>query len=522
MARPSQERAPGRALALLFLVPAGYLVALSLIREGGLSPAAYREAALPGALPLLTRSVLIASGATLLALLLGGTAAAAFERRAFPLRPLLRAGALAPLLVPPVFLVAAWERLAVPGGLLATLLPWCVEEGKPFPIRNAAFAAFLLGLAHSPLLFFFVSQGLRSVPRELVEAARLHAGPAGVWLRIIIPLLLPSIAAGSGIVFTLSFLNYEVPRLLDVTTYPVLINIAYGALDDPGLAFAAASPAIAVAIGLLLAAEAWSDRRGFALAGRESPEVLGPEGRPGPAAWLVFGGWWASSVLLPLAVLALLAGPAATYVLAIRTDGEKVLSGALTALASALAAAGLAAAALLPSGGRPGKWSLLLWIPLAVPGSLLGFALARLLRSGPLFAVYDSPAVLVVAGVARFFPLAYFALAAHLRSVPADAWEAAGLLGSWRSRWLGVRLPLAAPGLVTGAAAVALLSSAELSATVLLAVPGAEPLIVRIYNLLHYDPERGLLAALCLIHAASMVAVAGTILWLGRWIRGPR
>jgi iron(III) transport system permease protein len=522
VARPRKEHVPGWALAIIFLVPAGYLAALSLIRDGHFDPAAYAEAAAPGTLPLLGRSILLASGASALALLLGGAAAVAFERREFPLRPILRAVALAPLLVPPVFLVAAWERLAAPGGVLAVLLPWWAEPGKPFPIRNVSFAAFLLGLAHSPLLFFFVSQGLRSVPRELVEAARLHASPPRVWLRIVLPLLLPSIAAGSGIVFTLSFLNYEVPRLLDVTTYPVLINIAYGALDDPGLAFAAASPAIALAIGLLLAAEAWSDRRGFALTGRESPEALGPEGRPGPAAWLVFGGWWAVSVVLPLAVLAWLAGPAATYVLAVRTDGGKVLSGALTALASAVAAAGLAAAALLPSAGRPGKWSLLLWIPLAVPGSLLGFALVRLLRSGPLFAVYDSPAVLVVAAVARFFPLAYFALAAHLRSVPRDAWEAAGLLGSWRSRWLGARLPLAAPGLATGAAAIALLSSAELSATVLLAVPGSEPLIVRIYNLLHYDPERDLLAALCLIHAASMVAVAGAVLGLGRLLRGPR
>jgi iron(III) transport system permease protein len=509
-------------LGLLLLVPSGYLATLSLLRDGRLGLAAYHEVSAPGTLPLLARSFLIASAATLLALLLGGAAAAAFERRSFPLRPLLRTGALAPLLVPPVFLVAAWERLAAPGGFLATLFSWCVEEGKPFPIRNAAFASFILGFAYSPLFFFFVSQGLRSVPRELVDAARLHASPAGVWLRVLLPLLLPSIAAGSGIVFTLSLLNYEVPRLLDVTTYPVLINIAYGALDDPGLAFAAASPAIAGAIGLLLAAETWSHRRGFALVGRESPEALGPDGRPGPGAWLLFGGWWASSVILPLAVLAAIAGPAATYLLALRTDGEKVISGALTALASALVAAVLAAVALLPPGGRPGRWAILLWIPLAVPGSLLGFALARLFRVGPLFAVYDSPAILVVAAVARFFPLAYFALAAHLRSVPEDAWEAAGLLGSWRDRWLGARLPLAAPGLVTGAVAVALLSSAELSATVLLAVPGSEPLIVRIYNLLHYDPERGLLAALCIIHAGSMVLVAGAVLALGRLVRGRR
>jgi iron(III) transport system permease protein len=501
----------------VFLIPAVHLAALSITRDGGLSLAAYREAFDPRFLPVLGRTALLAAGAALIATALGGLAAAVFERREFPCRRLFRAAALAPLLLPPVFQVAVWERLAVPGGILASLFG--APEEKPFPIRNPAWAAFLLGLGYSPLLFFFASQGLRAVPRELVEAARLAHGPAAVWARVIAPLGAPFLLAGSAIAFTLSFLNYEVPRLLEVPTYPVLVQASYGAVDDPGLAFAFASPGLALAAAAVALAGTWAGRKGFALTGRESPEALGPEGRPGVAAWSILAGWWGLTAILPLAVLVRLAGPLATYRLALSTDGEKVLSSLATAASAGVLAAAIAGVSLLGGGRRPGRLAFLVWIALALPGSLLAFALTRTFRHGPLVAVHDSWAMAAIAGTFRFFPLAYFALAAHLRSVPDEEWEAAALGRSWAARWFRAGLPLAAPGLAAGAVAVALFTASELPATLLLAAPGREPLLVRIYNLLHYDPERDLLAALSIFHVASAALVAGAFLAAGRALR---
>ncbi|HVR73500.1 MAG TPA: hypothetical protein VMT52_04175 [Planctomycetota bacterium] len=505
------------AIAGSILLPFALLLVLSFRQDGMPGAGNYLEALDSRTLVLLGRTVLLAAGGTAIALVLGGAAAVAFERRVFPARSILRVTALAPLLIPPVFHVAVWERLAAPGGVLPLLLPFAVEAGRPFPIRNVAMAALILGSSCSPIPFFFLSSALRALPRELVEAARISRGPVAIWTRVILPLLFPSIAAGAGLVFTLTLWNHEVPGLLDVMTYPVVILVNHGVRNDAGLAFAAASPLLALGTAVLLASELWAERRGFALVGREKGECLAPEGKPGVASWLVAGGWWAFVALLPVAMLVRMAGPPSVYGAAWITDGPKVLLGCAVHGLSALLAV-LAAGALLlpPRAGRPRRVAGL-WLAFALPGSLLAFALAVLTLSGPLSPLYDSWGILVAASLARFVPIAACVLAAQLRSVPRGLWEAADLAPGALRRWFGIRLPLAAPGLAVGAVAVLLLSSGELSATLLLSPPGhGEPLMVRIYNLIHYRTEHDVLAALCLYHAASITLVAGMLLVGGR------
>jgi iron(III) transport system permease protein len=514
------------AIALLF-APVAWVAALSFASDDGPTVRAYLDAVEPGGLPLLGRTAAVALGACVVALLAGGGAAAAFDGRRFPLPGLLRAAALAPLVIAPVLQVAAWERLAAPGGVLAAIFSFALDEGAPFPIRNAPFAACLLGLGYSPFLFFFISEGLRSIPRELVDAARVTRSPWAVKCGVVFPLCLPAAIAGLGTMFPLAFLNYEVPRLLDVNTYPVLIRVEYGADAEPGRAFAAASPGFLLTLAVLIPALAWADRRGFALAGREPGDRgAAPRRRAGPLAWAIFGLWWGLVAALPLATLASMTGGSRRAIEALLTDGEKLAWGGLTSTTAALASAALAAFLLLPPRpprARRAGFAVLL----AFPGALLAYGLIRICRHGVLFELYDSWLILAAADVLRFFPLAYFALAAHLRAVPEAEWSAAALLPGRGRRWLRVRLPLAARGLTAGAVAVLLFSSQELSATLLLAPPGHEPLMVRIFNLIHYDPERDLLAALSLWHVAAVLALAGAITAAGRLsassgARGPR
>src|SRR5206468_10105068 len=95
-----------------------------------------------------------------------------------------------------------------------------------------------------------------------------------------------------------------------------------------------------------------------------------------------------------------------------------------------------------------GPLALLAWAPFAVPGAVLAAGLIRLYDSPVLDRVYGSAGILVIAGAARLFPIAFHALAAHLRAVPRDLWEAAALARLPAARWLRrVYLPLAAPGL---------------------------------------------------------------------------
>lgn len=499
------------ATVLLLFSPLLYLAALSLVSDGEVRLDAYAQAFSVSRFPLLGRSVMMAVGACAIGLLLGGGAAAVFETRRFPFASVLRTLALASLVIAPVFQVAVWEELARIGGAIAASSSPDVGDAKPLPIRNIFFAAWLLGLSYSPVFFFFISQGVRSLPSECLEAARLFRAPWSVKRHVIAPLCAPWVMAALGLAFPLIFLNYEVPRLLDVTTYPVLIYVEYGARNDPGAAFAAAVPAMLLTLAFALPLFAWADRRGFALSGRSRGTRHLDERvrRPGGLACFFFGSWWVLVAALPLGVLLRLAARPTSFVSAFETDCEKVGWSFLVTLVTSVVAVALAVLLLLPRRRAPRRRSLALWMLLALPGALLALALIRFSRFEPFFGVYNSWWILVIAAVVRFFPLSYFALAAHLRTVPEAEWEAAALgRTAWR-RWARVRLALVAPGLQAAAVAVAVFASQELSATVLLAPPGHEPLIVRIYNLLHYDPEHDVLAALALFHVASVLALVG-------------
>jgi len=514
-------------VALLF-VPFLYVAVHAIWNEDGLRSDAWDGLADLPVLSLLVRSLLLAVSSIGIALVLGGGAAWILERRAFPLSGLLRLGALAVLVIPPVFQVAVWEKLLLPGGLVTTALPGLLSS-TGFSMRNVFFAAWIFGVSYSPIFFFFVSQGLRSLPVDLLDAARVARGPWAVRSRIVAPLCAPWAIAGVGLTFPLVFLNYEVPSLLDVNTYAVILHVAFGARNDPGAAFAAVVPAFLVACFVAIAAFRWADRRGFALTGkeRESGEPARDRPAPGLVAWGLFGGWWILVALLPIGVLLFLSGSVANWVEAWWTDWEKVTWGVLIHVTTAAIAALLAGALLLlgPAGSlnrKAGNGSWALWILLCFPGSLLAFALLRFGSYDVFFPIYNSWWILVVAGVARFFPVAYLVLRAHLVRVPQSQWEAARFVPTRWGRWWRVRVPLVAPGLTAAAVAVALLASQELAAAVLLAPPGHEPLLVRIYNLLHYDKERGTLAALAFFHVAAVLGVAGGFLFAGHCVAGRR
>ncbi len=498
-------------LVLLLFFPLVHLVGTSISAadvtalRGGLD--------LPRLLALFGRSVGLAVAAATVAATLGTCVALAAAGRRSRWRHAFFAISMTPLLLPPVFQVAVWENLTAADGFLHRVFLWLAsgfgdsisERDSPLSIRNAPFAVWILGLSYAPIVLFFATFALARVPRELVTAARVHRGRASVFVRIVLPLALPAILAGSGVAFTLCLLNYEVPRLLDLQTYAVLVNVRLESDDTPAAAVLFALPLLAVAAFFLLATQLWANRRGFAISGVEPERVEDerPASFAGTALILI---WFVLSFAMPVSLLLSIAGEFSVWWDALATDWERILSSLFVGFFTAVGAVVLAVLCLPIDRHARSRFHFLLWLPFAVPGTLLGVAILNLRGDVPRFALafFDSWGVLVVAGIWRFFPLAFFAMAAFQRRVPEAQWLAARVHCDRFHRWARVYIPVMAPGFLTGALSVALLSMQELSATILLAPPGVEPLIVRIYNLLHYDPERNVLAALCLDHIATV------------------
>ena len=127
-------------------------------------------------------------------------------------------------------------------------------------------------------MFLAVRAGLRNLPRDLVEAARLGgAHPLRVTRSVIMPLAMPAILAGAALAFVTSIGNFGIPAMLGIPgRYTVLTTLIYQRLQGFGprvlgevAALALILAALAV-VGLLLRALVVR-RGGFATDGASAP-----------------------------------------------------------------------------------------------------------------------------------------------------------------------------------------------------------------------------------------------------------
>jgi iron(III) transport system permease protein len=188
---------------------------------------------------------------------------------------------------------------------------------------------------------------------------------------------------------------------------------------------------------------------------------------------------------------------------------EPLIQSTLLGAAAATLSVALAWALAWASRG-PGPWR---WVTagsvalaLAAPGPVAGMALFLAYR--PMLALYDSPAILILAGVLRTFPYALLVLWPAVRSIPVEFLDAAAVDGLGPAGIVTrVALPVTRGATVAAWGVAFVLSLGELPATNLVAPPGLMPLSVVIWLLLHNGIESRL-AAIVLIMLAA-VAAAG-------------
>lgn len=505
----------------LLLLAAGVLAGPMLGLAVGLAvqPAPPWRLLLPDARQgrLLAESLLFSGAVALAAMLAGLLAALAVKRH-----PLLdRAFRLAcpPLLaVPPYLFGVAWaacffawsDALALAGQAVPALAGW-VES---WAVECLAFL---------PLAAGFAFLGLENLPPPLLEAARLHHPEGRVFLRVGLPLALPALGVGTGLLFLLSLADYGIPSLFAVNVYAMEIFSRFSADGDAGAALLAAVPLVLL-MAVLLAAGVAPLRQAAA-----SPLRGGRLSHAAWPLWLRGAQYLALALLLaqavvPAAMMCRLAAAPAYFLQAIHTARGEM--GYSLALAGIVALAGVPLALALSSRlARPGAsglaWWTLVLLPLALPASLLGIGLVRLVNLGLDMGVNLAPLAPLLANLARFLPVAALILYAQRLRVDPGLLDA--MRGYQRSHWQGawrVQAPLLAPGMALAAALLFTLTLSELSATLLVAEPGSATLMMRLYNLLHYGASREV-AALCLALMGSTLALGIAAAAAARCRRSP-
>jgi iron(III) transport system permease protein len=456
---------------------------------------------------------------------------------------------LIPMMIPPHVTAIAWTQAMGPSSPLLGTLGLAPPPGSPHPLYGRGGVIALLAVQHMPLVFLVLLAALRTLPREMAEAARISgAGPRRLLFGVILPLLRPNLLAAYALAFVSALGNFGIPALLGIpgryTTLPVLIWQRLSSFGPSMLADVAVLSALMalIAVAVVVLQMTLAARARAALIGPPQPPLHLSLGRARPLA----EGAMALLVLLTLGLpVTALFGTAlvVTYGLPLTTDtitfanfeevllrqsvtARAFLNSTLAAGAAALILASLAAVVARFVAGPRGMArrtglgiSMLAETTYAIPGIVISIAfILTFLRPLPVLgvSVYNTLWIIILAYLCAFFAVALKpATAASLQLDPALD-EAAQVAGAgWGLRMRRIFLPLLAPAAASGAILVFLTAYNEITVSALLWSSGNETIGIVIYNLEH-GGYTTIAAAMASVTVVATVALMGLLDLLGR------
>lgn len=519
-------------LFMLALMPGEDGQALGLLRAT-LTSGSFRTA--------FANTLIASAGSVVISTVLGATLAFATGLLRLPGAALVSFLALSPLLIPSQIMALAWIEMMGSGSFVLGLFGLAPPPGGSNPMYSGAGVAWLMGIEHMPLVFIAVRASLSAIPGDLVEAARISgAGSTRIAARVILPLTVPSMAAGAVLAFAAAIGNFGVPALLGIPgRFPVLTTLIYRQLNGFGPAVIGKVAVMALVL-VLLAAVALLLRQ--SLLKRLSvplPSGAGFRGfDPGRGKWLFLVPLWL--VLLWLSLLPIIAltttalVPALGVPFGLDTASLKNFEAALAnpavrrAFANSFGLAGLAGAisaviaivlGWLAVTARHPVARVLSWMADAafvVPGTVLALAMILVyLRPLPVVGVsiYGAAAILLIAYLGRFLPMALRPVEASVSTADPSLDEAARIAGASLPRRIAL---IAGPGLLPAAVAGGLLifmtAVNELTLSALLWSAGHETIGVQIFSMQYEGNSTGAAALSVMV----LALVGGLVLLTDR------
>lgn len=468
-------------------------------------------------------------GATVLSCLLGFSLAWIVARTDVPGRRWFETLNLVPFFLSPYVGAVSWIYLAAPhSGILTNLLK---SVGIPTDFANIyslGGVIWVLSLFYTPYVYLFVIAPMRQMDAALEDAARVHGASFWYTLRhITIPLLMPALLSGALVVFVTSAGLFDVPLALASTkgirTMPTEIFSLVQYPSDFGRAAAFGVVVLTATVLLAVWQRSYLGKRRYEIVTgkgyRPRTVELRPFGRLAAIALEVV--YIGGGVVLPLMALLMVSfssiwtGTFRTAALTLNNYKYVLFSYSLTqqAIMNSLTLATIGATlgvimslmqAYYLNRGIRGRRTLvdaILSLPLGIPGIILGLGFLILAIRTPL---YSTLTIILIAYVARFFPLATRGLSAMFLAINPELEQSARASGAtWAQMMRYVLLPLLRPAIIAAWLMLFVIFIRELGATILLYAQGTETISVALVIL--SERSFGFVAALAVIQLVMLL-----------------
>lgn len=427
---------------------------------------------------LLANTTMLTVAVTVTAVSIGVATAWVTTRLSIPFRKGWMTLAALPLVVPSY--VAALSLIAATGS--SGVLP-----GIPTPYGFVG-AWLVLSVFTAPLVHLTIIPGLRAIDPATEEAATgLGAGRWRVFTTVTLPQLRPALVSSGLLVGLYTISDFGAVSLLRYDTFTRAIYTLYRGQIDRRPSATLSLVLMGLAIVILLVERRYRARASLhGRRPRRARAMIRPRAAGRVVAVTMLSGYAVITLVLPLIVMSLSIARGVDAGQTIGPLGDEAIRSVGVSVVAALVTVVLAFPVAMVVSRRPGRVSgwieSTMWGTYSLPHitvgvAAVGFALAW---ARPL---YQTLLFLVVMYAAMLLPQAVGAAQDSMRRASPDLEHASRGLGRGpMATLMRVTLPLAAPGLIAGAALVFLSVMKELPATLLLRPNGFETLAIRIWS----------------------------------------
>jgi iron(III) transport system permease protein len=438
-------------------------------------------------LSILGNTLVLMASVTAACMIIGLALAWLTLRTDLPARRALSIASMLPLAIPSYVGAYLFVAALGPRGLLQNLVgPTLGIERLP-EIYGFPGAFLVLTLLCFPYSYISARAGLQRLDSRLEESARsLGEGHWGVFWRVVLPQLRPSLLSGGLLVALYTLRDFGAVSLMRYMTFTRAVYVQYKSAFDRGSAALLSFVLLGITLGVLaLQTRArGAPTRAHKGSGRPPRAIrLGPWRWP---AWVFCAGLIGFALILPAAVLFywLIRGAqlGSDYGTLWGAAGNSIYASGLAAVVTVLAALPLTVSSLRLPGRWRGHLASFTSIGFALPGILIALALVFF---GTRFTpwIYPHMPLLIFGYLILFLPQAVGTLRSSLAQVDPTLEEAArslgeGAMGAFRR----ITLPLIRPGIIAGASLVFLTAMKELQATLILSPIGFRTLATEVWS----------------------------------------
>jgi iron(III) transport system permease protein len=539
--------------AAIVLYPVVFIVAESLnVGEPGVFPpeeiSLRNFAAISEDVGVLVNTLLVAFGATIMAVVIGFVLAWILTRTNIPGRGRLERLMELPYYMTPLVGAMAWAVLASPkNGLLNQVWHGIGGPGDLFNIYAPLGIAWVMALFEGTVAFVMISAAMKSMDPALEESSRVFgAGKFRTALRITLPLVAPGVLSASVFVFAEMLGAFAAAFVLGIPgRFYVVTTAIWDATQsfppDYGRAAALGLSLFAAMVVTLTISKMIMRRGAYAT-------ITGKGFRPRPvdvghARWPLLAVAWGYilvSVILPVGALLLtsfqrfatvnLADSVFTvsnYVTAMSTGtlGQAFVNSLILGLS--VASIGVPVIGVLTwiiyRSQMPGRIAVeyVLMFPQAVPRLVFGLGLLWAWINIPI-PIYGTLWLLGIAYFTVFLPLGLRTMAGVVMQVDRSLEECARVCGaSWVHQMRTVSLPLLRPGIAAAWLLIFIASVRELGASVFLMGPQSKVISPAIINA-WLSSSSELSAAMAMILTATVFAAVILLFTVARRFSGVR